>query len=205
MQVYWILSVICLLLSTSPSPLLPLPTRLQLLLCDVCILTRLLSRFFMQMKHSCWMMHYNLSRSHWVKPATTSPGSTMQTGLSSSTVGGLCVCCMCLCVCVIYTCVAPSLLHPSSTPLPSILITPSLAFTGLTEFVHVSPTPVCDLLPCYTTWQRDECSRDSLAASNGKETRAWLQTRRHALQDPTESLSLYLQHCWAFVQQFSDP
>lgn len=50
--------------------------------------------------------------------------------------------------------------------LPSILITPSLAFTGLTECLHVSPSPICKLLPCYTTWQIDECSCDSLKPSN---------------------------------------
>lgn len=44
------------------------------------------------MKCSCWMMHYNLSRSHRVKPATTSPGSTMQTGFSSCTVGSVYMC-----------------------------------------------------------------------------------------------------------------
>lgn len=112
-------------------------------------------------------MHYNLSRSHRVKPATTSPGSTMQTGLSSCTVGGLCVClCAFVCVCVITHTLTPP---PQHYLLTSILITPSLAFTRLTEFVHVSPTPACDLLPRYTTWLIDECSFDSLIASNGHE------------------------------------
>lgn len=61
----------------------------------------------------------------------------------------------CVCVCV--------WLHMRgllTTPLPSILITPCLAF------VHVSPLSVCDLLPCYTSWQTDECSFDSFIASN---------------------------------------
>lgn len=55
--------------------------------------------------------------------------------------------------------VPSSLLHPSSTSLS--LITPSLVFTGLTGVVHVSLTPGCDLLPCYTTRQTDECSCES--------------------------------------------
>ena len=98
----------------------------------------------------------------------TSPGSTMQTGLPSCTVGSLSMyVCVCVCVCACdYTCVAPVTLPPQQQYIPSILITPSLAFTGLTEFVHVSPSPVCDLLPCYTTWQIHECCCDSLIASN---------------------------------------
>lgn len=46
----------------------------------------------MLMRCSCWMMHYNLSRSHRCKLATTSPGSSMQAGLSSCTVGFVFVC-----------------------------------------------------------------------------------------------------------------
>lgn len=39
-----------------------------------------------------WMMPYNLSRSHRVKPGTASHGPTMQKDLSSCTVGRLSVC-----------------------------------------------------------------------------------------------------------------
>lgn len=116
-----------------------------------------LTRYVMYilMKCSCWMMHYNLSRSHRVKLTSPSPGSTVQTGLLLHSRQLVCGCVF-MCVCD-HTCVASWL--PQSH-LPSILITPSLAF------VHVSPSPVCDLLPCYTTWQIDECSCDSLVASN---------------------------------------
>lgn len=72
----------------------------------------------------------------------------------------------CVYVCVITHAWAPVTPPPPNQYLPSILITPFLAFTGLTEFVHVSPTPVCNLLPHYTTWQIDECTCDSLVASN---------------------------------------
>lgn len=47
---------------------------------------------YMLMRCSCWMMHYNLSRCHRCKPATASPGSSIQTGLSSCTVGCVFVC-----------------------------------------------------------------------------------------------------------------
>lgn len=71
-----------------------------------------------------------------------------------------------LCVCV-YFCV---ITHAwPQQYLPSILITPFLALIGLTEFVHVSPTPVCDLIPCYTAWHIDESPCDSLIASNRRE------------------------------------
>lgn len=82
---------------------------------------------------------------------------------------------------------------------PSIFITPYLAFTGLTEIVHVSPTPFCDLIPCYAAWQKDECSCDSLIASNRHEKGKHGCTKRNALRDPTESLNLYLQPCCVFV------
>lgn len=145
------------------------------------------------MKCSCWMIHYNLSRSHRVKLATTSPGSTIQTGLLHHSRQLVCVCVW---------------LHMRgllTTPLPSILITPCLAF------VHVSPLPVRNLLPCYTSWQTDECSFDSFIASNlhritslvthtnrqththtDRQTHEHGQTDTH-LSDLTESLSLYLK------------
>lgn len=144
------------------------------------------------MKCSCWMIHYNLSRSHRVKLATASPGSTIQTGLSSITVGSLSVCVW---------------LHMRgllTTPLPSILITPCLAF------VHVSPLSVCDLLPCYTSWQTDECSFDSFIASNLHRIISLVihtdrKTHTHThLSDLTESLSLYLKFNSPWVQQFTD-
>lgn len=133
------------------------------------------------MKCSCWMMHYNLSRSHRVKLATASPGSTIQTGLSSITVGSLCVSVR------DYTC---GLLTP---PLPSILITPRLAF------VHVSPLPVCNLLPCYRSWQTDECSFDSFVASNSHRTASSV-AHRHT-NEISESLSLCLKLTDPRVQQ----
>lgn len=73
--------------------------------------------YYMQMKCSCWMMHYNLSRSHRVEPVSTSPGSTMQTDplLMHSR--------QCVSVCVITHVWLP----PSDHSSPSISITPSFS------------------------------------------------------------------------------
>lgn len=57
------------------------------------------------------MMPYNLYRYHKVKLATTSPGSCFQTGLSSFTVG-----CVCVFVCVI-TRVASTAFHVHFDPI----------------------------------------------------------------------------------------
>lgn len=100
-----------------------------------------------------------------------------------------------VCVCVyvrLHMC--STLTPPPQLYLPSILITPSLAFTGLNGFSHVPPTPGCDLLPCYTTRRIDECSCESLTPSNRHGC-----TDRHTLQDFIETLSFFLQHCCMFV------
>lgn len=57
--------------------------------------------------------------------------------------------CVSVCACD-YTYVVPP--HSYTPAVPPVHFDHSLflVFTGLTEFVHVSPTPVCDLLPCYT-------------------------------------------------------
>ena len=165
--------------------------------CDVCVLMCFREMSVVYCTFSCWMMHYNLFRSHRVKPANISRFhyANRPPLLHSRQSVYVCVC-VCVCVCD-YTCVAPVTPPPQQQYISSILITPSLAFTGLTEFVHVSPTPVCDLLPCYTTWQIHECCCDSLIASNRHKntsmvahTHTHTQTHTNTLLDTTESLGL---------------
>lgn len=152
-----------------------------------------LINMYMQMKCSSWIMHYNLSQvsqgqaGHsisWSQYANRSPLLHRRRFV-------------CVCVCVWFTHAWPPLLHTGRTS-PPFWSLPLKAFTGLTEFVHVSPVPACDLLPCYTTWQIDECSYDSLKPSNRrKKTQAWLHTDTH-WKILTDSLSLCLQPCCMF-------
>ncbi len=148
------------------------------------------------MNCSCWMIHYNLSRSHRVKPATASPGSTMQTGLSSCTVGGVCVC-----VCVLVW------LHMRGPPHSSTPAVPPLHFDHSLFSVHranwvcacVTHSRLQLITLLYNLTDRWVFLWLTHSLKQARKTQAWFHTHRHTLQDPTESLSLYLQPSCMFV------
>lgn len=142
------------------------------------------------MKCSCWMIHYNLSRSHRVKLATASPGSTIQTGLSSITVGSLCVC---------------VITHAWPPDYPTPLHFDHSLFS-ICACVTPSRLRLITLLYKLTDrWVFFWLIHSLKLAQNHKLGYTHRQKDTHThLSDLTESLSLYLKFNGPWVQQFTD-
>ena len=87
--------------------------------CDVCVLMCFREMSVVYCTFSCWMMHYNLFRSHRVKPANISRFhyANRPPLLHSRQSVYVCVC-VCVCVCVITHAWPLSLLHPSNSTSP---------------------------------------------------------------------------------------